>query len=152
MDGVLTDGSLWMADSGELVIPFNVKDGYAIVYARKHGLEVGIITGRTSQSLAKRAQDLHITELHQGIHDKLIVFQQILEKKQLTAQQVAYMGDDIPDIPVLKNVSYSTAPYDASVEVKKIVQYVSPYKGGQGAVRDVIERILQTQNNWPPKI
>jgi len=62
------------------------------------------------------------------------------------------MGDDIPDIPVLKNVSYSTAPYDASVEVKKIVQYVSPYKGGQGAVRDVIERILQTQNNWPPKI
>jgi 3-deoxy-D-manno-octulosonate 8-phosphate phosphatase (KDO 8-P phosphatase) len=148
VDGVLTDGSIWMGNQGEIAKPFYVRDGFAIVYAQKKGIEVGIITGRSSECLKRRAEDLHITCLYQGVKDKFEILEKILKEKNLTLQQVAYMGDDIPDICILNKVGLPAAPRDAASEVKHIAKYISSKNGGRGAVRDLLEKILKAQKLW----
>lgn len=148
VDGVLTDGSLWIGEQGEYCKRFHVRDGMGIVTLQKRGIKVGIITGRSSKALAKRLEELKITLVYQGISDKLPVYQEILHKYGVDDYQVAYMGDDLPDIPLLKRVGLAAAPSDAVAEVKKLAHFCAPYCGGNGAVRALAEYILKAQGMW----
>lgn len=149
VDGVMTDGRIIMDSDGRELKNFNVRDGHGLVMIQRHGIAVGILTGRTSAVVDHRARDLKITEVYQGALNKKEVFAQILQKNRLTPDQIAYMGDDIVDIPVLKMVGFSAAVADALEIVKKTVDYVSSCRGGEGAVREVCEMLLAAQGFWP---
>jgi 3-deoxy-D-manno-octulosonate 8-phosphate phosphatase (KDO 8-P phosphatase) len=142
----MTDGGLYYSSRGESIKKFNVKDGYGIVKLRKFGISVGIISGRVSAIVQRRAEELGITELHQNMHDKLGVYNKIKKKHGLQDVEIAYIGDDVPDLEVLRRVGFSAAPADAVLGVRKAVHYVSKHEGGDGAVRDVIDIILSAQS------
>ncbi len=142
VDGVMTDGSLVYTNSGEAGRTFNVKDGYGVVKAQRAGLAFGIITGKASTIVRHRARVLGIREVYQGVLEKEKVYDRVLKKLRLTDDQVAYIGDDEPDIAVLKRVGFSAAPADAVRSVRAVVQYVCRQKGGHGAVREIIDLIL----------
>jgi 3-deoxy-D-manno-octulosonate 8-phosphate phosphatase (KDO 8-P phosphatase) len=143
VDGVLTDGTITYDSLGREVKFFNVKDGYGIVKAREAGIEVAVISGRYSWQVEKRCRELGITEVYQGVGDKLSVLKSLMEKYTLQVSQVAAMGDDLPDVPLLKAVGISAAPSDAVPEVKLIVDFVSRNPGGRGAVREFIDFLLK---------
>ena len=147
--GVMTDGRITMDSEGRELKNFNVRDGHGLVMIQRHGIRVGILTGRTSAVVDHRARDLKITEVYQGALNKKDVFMEILKKNDLTPEAIAYMGDDIVDIPVLKMVGFSAAVGDALDVVKKTVDYVTVSKGGYGAVREICEMLLQVQGGWP---
>ena len=142
VDGVMTDGGIYYSTSGEELKKFNIKDGYGIVKLQQAGIRIGILTGRMSNIVARRAADLGITEVHQNLENKLGTYQSIISRLQLLDSEVAYIGDDEFDLEVLKRVGFSAAPADAMPEVKKIVHYVCYSTGGNGAVREVINFIL----------
>ena len=142
----MTDGGLYYSGRGEQLKKFNVKDGYGIVKLRKFGIPVGIITGRVSKIIEQRAEELGITELHQNLHDKLGVYNRIKKKFGLEDAEIAYVGDDEPDLPVLERVGFSAAPADAVSSVRKVVHYTCNHTGGRGAVREVIDIILSAQS------
>ena len=148
VDGVMTDGSIIMDSDGREMKNFNVRDGHGLVMLQRHGIQVAILTGRTSAVVEHRARDLKITEVYQGALNKKEVFAQILEKNNLTPEVIAYLGDDIVDIPVLKMVGFSAAVADALDLVKKTVDYVTVNGGGQGAVREICEMLLMSQGYW----
>lgn len=148
VDGTLTDGTLFVMPDGEEVKSYNVKDGLGILLAHLAGLKTAIITGKTSRSLEKRAQKLRIDELHQGILDKMRVLDQILARHRLKAAEVAYIGDDLGDLEVIKSVGLAAAVADAHPEVKKNSHYICREVGGRGAVREFIEFILSVQGKW----
>ena len=148
VDGVMTDGSIIMDSEGRELKNFNVRDGHGLVMIQRHGIAVGILTGRKSDVVEHRARDLKITEVCQGALNKKEVFQQILLKHNLSPEAIAYMGDDIVDIPVLKMVGFSVAVADALELVKKTVHYVTVHRGGKGAVREVCEMLLEAQGFW----
>ncbi|NQX39852.1 3-deoxy-D-manno-octulosonate 8-phosphate phosphatase (KDO 8-P phosphatase) [Pedobacter steynii] len=148
VDGVLTNGDILASDSGEFLRTFNIKDGYALQLAVKRGFHVCIISGGKGQAMQKRFEGLGIKAVFLGVSDKVQVFHQYLEKIQTGATQVLYMGDDIPDLKVMKLVGLPTCPADAVPEIKAISQYISPYTGGKTAVRDVIEKVLRVQEQW----
>lgn len=148
VDGVLTDGSLWIGPEGQEFKKFHVRDGLGIAMLKKQAIEVGIISGRHSLSLQHRAKELKIEILYQGVTDKLAVYQEVLKEYLFTESQTAYMGDDLPDIPILERVGLSAAPLDAAPEVCKIVHFHAPYPGGGGAVRALAEFILKSQQKW----
>ena len=147
-DGVLTDGSIWVGESGELAQKYYVRDGLAIQMLQQNSIKVGVITGRISKSLPKRLEDLKVGMLYQGAKDKIKVYEEILQKESLTDEEVAYMGDDWPDFSLLKRVGFSAAPSDAIPEVLQIVHFVSPFPGGRGAIRSLAECILKAQEKW----
>ena len=149
VDGVMTDGRIIMDDEGRQLKNFDVRDGHGLKIIQRYGIEVVILTGRKSEVVNHRASDLDIKEIYQGALNKKEVFAKILQKHNLTADFVAYMGDDIIDIPVLRQVGFSAAVADAVDVVKKSVDYVTKNKGGHGAVRELCEMILQTQGKWP---
>jgi len=149
VDGVMTDGRIVMDSQGRELKHFNVRDGHGLVMVQRHGISVGILTVRKSDVVEHRARDLKITEVYQGALNKKEVFEKILEKNHLKPEDIAYMGDDIVDIPVLKRVGFSVAVADALEVVKKAVDYVTVSKGGQGAVREVCDMLLQAQGFWP---
>jgi 3-deoxy-D-manno-octulosonate 8-phosphate phosphatase (KDO 8-P phosphatase) len=149
VDGVMTDGSIIMDSDGREMKNFNVRDGHGLVMIQRHGIQVAILTGRTSAVVDHRARDLKITEVYQGALNKKEIFAQILEKNNLTPETIAYMGDDIVDIPVLKLVGFSVAVADALDLVKKTVDYATVNRGGQGAVREICEMLLMAQGHWP---
>ena len=142
VDGVMTDGSIYYDSEGREYKRFNVKDGFAIKYAAKQGITFAVITGRISSMVEKRCSELGIKYVFQNVEDKVKTCDELVEKLGITYQQVAYMGDDIPDLPLLKKVGFSGAPIDAVRKVKKEVDFVSVYPGGKGAVREFIERII----------
>ncbi len=145
VDGVLTDGSIiYSSNCGEIKV-FNAQDGYGIVRAIELGLKVGIITGRESEIIKKRASELGVQELIQNAIDKVKPFQNLLSKYNLKPDEFCYIGDDILDIPLLKIVGFSAAPANARSEVKRIVDYVASASGGNGAVREIIDFILKAQ-------
>jgi 3-deoxy-D-manno-octulosonate 8-phosphate phosphatase (KDO 8-P phosphatase) len=145
VDGVLTDGSIiYSSNCGEIKV-FNAQDGYGIVRAIELGLKVGIITGRESEIIKKRASELGVHELIQNAIDKVKPFQNLLAKYNLKPEEFCYIGDDILDIPLLKIVGFSAAPANARSEVKRIVDYVASSSGGNGAVREIIDFILKVQ-------
>lgn len=149
VDGVMTDGRIIMDDEGREIKNFHVRDGHGIKVLQRYGIEVALLTGRLSQVVKQRAKDLDIKEVYQKVYNKREVFEKILKKHKLSAEETAYMGDDIIDIPVLKSVGFSAAVADAVEVVKKSVDYVAKNKGGQGAVREICEMILQAQGKWP---
>ena len=144
VDGTLTDGRINMGPDGELFKSFNIKDGYGInEMLPAHGIVPAIITGRTSQIVANRARELHITELYQGKHDKLDTLRALMAKYQCSRDNVAYIGDDILDIVCMRECGVVGCPADACPEVKELAQFVSSLKGGEGAVREFVEYVIR---------
>lgn len=138
----MTDGGVMYSESGDELKQFNIQDGYGIVKAQRSGLRFGIITGRVSGIVKRRAAELGITEVHQSVEEKSSVYSEIKKRLHLADHEMAYIGDDEPDLPVLQQVGFSAAPADAVDSVKRSVMYVCRRKGGRGAVREVIEKIL----------
>ncbi len=145
VDGVLTDGSIVYSSMGEEIKTFNVHDGYGIEKLQAHNIFVGIITGRDSAIVEKRAKDLKIENLIQGTIDKIPAAEKFANKYNITLDEIAFMGDDLFDIPLLQKVGFSSAPKNARKEVKRIVHYVTKKEGGKGAVRELIDCILDAQ-------
>lgn len=143
VDGTLTDGCIYIGADGEVMKAFDVKDGYGIVQIRNKGILPVIITGRTSPIVEKRADELGISELHQGIHNKLEKLKEIAEKYDIKAEEIAYIGDDLNDLECINYCSLTACPNDAIEELKSSVSYVCKKSGGRGAVREFIdEKIL----------
>ncbi len=147
-DGVLTDGTVYPSADGEMMRAANVKDGYALQLAVKKGYRIAIISGGQSKTMEKRLQALKIQDVFLGVHNKKEVFNNYLEKHQLIADEVLYMGDDIPDHQLLKMVGVATCPNDAAEEILEIVDYISHKPGGRGAVRDILRQVMKLQGKW----
>ncbi len=148
VDGVLTDGKIVYTDSGEQIKAFDVKDGHGLKLLMRSGAEVVLITGRESKVVLHRARDLGIQEVYQKVTNKIEVYDKIIKEKNLEDKNVGFIGDDLIDMPVLRRVGFSAAVRDAIPEVKEIVDYVTSKKGGEGAVREVCELLLKSQNKW----
>ena len=148
VDGVLTDGTLLLHADGSESKVFDIKDGTGIVWAQRLGLTVGFLSARSSAATAQRASQLGITLVHQGVANKLETYEQIADSLMLDDDEVAYMGDDILDLPVLARVGLATAPSDAAPDVRLRVHWVAQAKGGAGAARELIELILRAQGLW----
>lgn len=148
VDGVLTDGSIEVHDDGSESKSFFIRDGAALVWARREGLKIGLLSGRSSAATTRRAAELGIAIVVQGVTDKGAACSEILEAHGMADLDVAYMGDDLLDLPVLARAGLSAAPADAVDEVKARVHWVSSHAGGRGAVREFIELILKARGRW----
>ena len=148
VDGVMTDGAVVLYGDGTESKRFHIRDGIAMVWAQRAGLTVGLLSARQSPSTAQRAAQLGITLVHQGVASKIDTYDQIVGDMVLNDQEVAYMGDDIVDLAVLQRVGLAAAPADATMEVRARADFVSTYRGGEGAVRELIEVVLRAQGRW----
>jgi len=148
VDGVLTDGKMILTAEGDELKHFNCKDGAGIKFLLRAGLDAAIITGRQSRVVEARAKELGIVHVYQNAKEKMPAFSDLLEKSGLAPERVAYMGDDLPDIPVMRAAGLAACPRDAVAEVKDCADIVTEAGGGDGAVREVIERILKAQQKW----
>lgn len=148
VDGVLTNSEVLITEKGELLRTMNVRDGYAIKTAIRKGFQVLIITGGKSQGVTDRLRDLGIKDIVTGVQNKLGAYEDFLDTYSLSEEGILYMGDDLPDYEVLKRVGLPTCPNDAAPEILELAQYISPYKGGQGCARDVIEKVLLLNGAW----
>ncbi len=146
MDGVLTDGTIIYSTNGEHIKVFSVYDGYGIERGHQLGMKFGIISGRSSEVNIRRAKRLKIEELYQDCMDKVSAFEEIKSKYKLVNENFCYVGDEIFDLPLLRKVAFSCAPANAVEEVKDEVRYVTRTKGGEGAIREVIDMILKKKN------
>lgn len=146
VDGVLTDGRIVLGNYGDELKFFDVKDGLGMARLRQAGLKTIMMTARKSRINQKRADEVKIVKLFQNVDDKFKCFEKILRKFKVERQEVCYMGDDLIDIPVLESVGFSVAPADAVMQVKERVHYVTIQKGGRGAVRELSDIILKTQD------
>lgn len=148
VDGVLTDGTLQLLENGELSRKMHIKDGYALQLAVKKGYHMAIISGGNSSQVETRLRGLGIMDIFMGVSDKEEKLEEYLSENKLSAAHVLYMGDDIPDYDAMKLVALRTCPNNASREIKSICQYISPVNGGEGCVRDVIEKVLKLNGDW----
>jgi len=148
VDGVLTDGKLLIGSNGIEYKSFNVKDGMAISLARYTGIKIAFITGKKSDSVNIRSKELNVDFLYEGIRNKKEVLMNIVSTLNIQMKNVFYMGDDINDLTIIHEVGFSAAPNDAVEIVRNSVHFVSKFKGGEGAVREVIDYILSNQNNY----
>ena len=142
VDGVLTDGKIYLAADGQEIKVFHTLDGHGIKMLLQAGIQVAIITGRDAPATATRAKQLGIQHYYAGVADKIKAFEDLLQKTQIAEKNCAYMGDDLPDLPVLRRVGLSAAPDNAHDLIKKEVALVTQRKGGEGAVRELCDRIL----------
>lgn len=152
VDGVMTDGSIFILPSGEEARVFNVKDGYGVVLAHAAGIETGIITGRASTTVTERARTLGMSVVKQGSLDKIRLFEEILAEKSLSPEEVAYIGDDYPDLPILQRVGLSATPADAPMALKEAAFMIMENPGGRGALREFIESILRAREALVPTL
>jgi 3-deoxy-D-manno-octulosonate 8-phosphate phosphatase (KDO 8-P phosphatase) len=148
VDGVLTDGRIVIDDRGVETKCFDVRDGHGIKMLKRANIDVAIITGRESDVVSHRAQELGIDSVYQNIHNKLEVYEAILEEKGLKDGEVGFVGDDLVDLPLLRRVGFAAVVADGVEELKPYADYVSRNRGGRGAVREVIELILKAQGKW----
>lgn len=148
VDGILTDGRIIYSNDGQETKTFDVKDGHGLKLIQRAGIKIGIITGRQSQVVIKRAEELGIEFLYQACRDKLEPYNEILQKTGLTDEQVAYVGDDVVDLPVLTRVGFAATVIDAVEDVKPYVHYVTERPGGRGAVREICDLILKNSDRW----
>jgi 3-deoxy-D-manno-octulosonate 8-phosphate phosphatase (KDO 8-P phosphatase) len=148
VDGVMTDGMVVVHGDGTESKRFHIRDGIAMVWAQRAGLTVGILSARHSPSTAQRAAQLGITLVHQGVSSKIDTYDQIVGDLVLNDDEVAYMGDDIVDLAVLRRVGLAAVPADAVAEVKARAHFVSKWAGGAGAVREVVEMVLRARGMW----
>ena len=149
VDGVLTDAGMYYAESGDEWKKFNTRDGMGIKLLQKAGIITAIVTQERTKLVARRAEKLAIPELHQGVMDKLSLVREMAARHGLTLSQVAYIGDDINDLETLKAVGFSASPADGMPQVAAVVDYICRKKGGEGAVREIIEMILEAQQQRP---
>ena len=148
VDGVLTDGKLLVTENGEQLRSFFVKDGYAMQLAVKMGLHIWVISGGKSEGVRKRLEGLGITEIHLGVNNKMEILKQLQAKYELNHFDLMYVGDDMPDYEVMQAVGLAVCPNDAVEDIKTISHYMSPKNGGEGVVRDVLEKILKLKGKW----
>ena len=148
VDGVLTQGEIIIGQTGELCKVFNAMDGLGITLAKSHGIQVGIVTGRSSDIVRHRAGELGIDILYMGVKNKLSILKEILAQGTYSIEEIAFMGDDLNDLPIIKNVGFSIAPANAAVEIRERAHYICRRSGGNGAVREAIEYILKNQGLW----
>ena len=148
VDGVLTDGSVLLLPNGEQTRVMNIKDGYALQLAIKQGYNICIITGGKCEMVKKRLKGLGINDIYLNISDKADKIDDYIYANQLKKEEVLYMGDDIPDYEAMLKVGIATCPNDSASEIKQISTYISPFRGGQGCVRDIIEQVLKVQGKW----
>lgn len=148
VDGVLTDGSLTVTTNGELLRSMNVKDGFALKAALNAGYNMCIISGGSNEGVRDRLAGLGIKDIYLGAHNKIEQLNAYLNTNTINLENVLYMGDDIPDYPVMQLVGLPCCPQDAVPEIKSVSKYISHKNGGKGAVRDVIEQVLKVQNKW----
>jgi len=148
VDGVLTDGGIIRDDTGQQIKRFHVRDGTGIVMWRRLNKDIAIITGKESEVVSHRAAELGIEHVYQNVANKLDAYKELLESLELNESQVAYVGDDLPDLPVMKRCAAPIAVADAAEEVRAVAKYVTKYPGGYGAVRDAIEWLCKEMNLW----
>lgn len=148
VDGVLTDGTLFLMPGGEMVRRMNIKDGYALQLAIKKGYKLAVISGGYSELVKERLAKLGVTDVFMSVHDKKQVLSDYMQRHSLQSHQVLFMGDDIPDLEVMSLAGLPCCPADACEEVKQISRYVSPLAGGMGCGRDVIEKVMKLQGQW----
>tara|TARA_B100000609_G_C17146758_1_gene398596 strand:+ start:547 stop:1062 length:516 start_codon:yes stop_codon:yes gene_type:complete len=148
VDGVLTNGGLYILPSGEFMRKMNAKDGYALKLALIKGYNIAIITGGKENNIKERLNKLGIKNVFLNAHNKLPILENYLTENNLNIKNTLYMGDDIPDIECIQKVYVSSCPNDAVYEVKEASDFISSYKGGEGCVRDVIEQVLRINNDW----
>jgi 3-deoxy-D-manno-octulosonate 8-phosphate phosphatase (KDO 8-P phosphatase) len=147
-DGVLTDGRIELLENGDEQKTFHTRDGQGISLFHRAGLQTGIISGRTSGAVERRAQDLRMSYVQQSVKDKIAALNEILAQANLSADDCAYIGDDLNDVPVMVRVGLAVAVADATVETKQAAHFVTEQKGGHGAVREVTDFILKAQDRW----
>ena len=148
VDGVLTNGKILVTSKGKMLREMNTKDGFIIKYALDKGFKIFIISGGTNKGVKERLKDLGIEEIFLGEHTKKDTYNKLIKKYNLKKNEIVYMGDDIPDIPVMKKIGVPCCPNDAVPDVNQISIYISKKNGGQGCVRDIIEQTLRVQNKW----
>lgn len=148
MDGVLTDGGLFIAEEGKWIRRMHVRDGYALQLAVKSGFRIVVISGSDSPPVTKRLQALGITDVFMKVTNKASFLQEYAAANNLSLGEMLFMGDDIPDYEVMQIVGVAACPADAVQEIKSISRYISPYAGGNGCVRDILEKILKLHNKW----
>ena len=148
VDGVLTDGTLKITTDGQMHREMNVKDGYALKTALNEGYNVCIISGGTDEGVRHRLQGLGIKNVYLGAHQKVNQLTEYINEHGIQTENILYMGDDIPDYPVMKMVGLPACPQDAVKEIKEVSKYISHKNGGKGCVRDVIEQVLKVQGKW----
>lgn len=148
VDGVMTDGTVLLLPDGGEARAFNIRDGLGIVLARRAGLRVGILSGRSSEAVSRRAAELGMSVVRQGVQDKGAALVEILAEQELRAEEVAYIGDDVNDLPVITQVGLSAAPADAPFEVRNAAFMVTEAPGGRGCLREFLEAILRARGDW----
>ena len=148
VDGVMTDGTVILSSSGEMVRKMHTKDGLAIRMAIDAGFNIAIISGGNSEMVKDRMNYLGVKDVFLKVHDKIEVYENYMIMNQVEAKNVLYMGDDLPDYEVMTKVGLPTCPQDACEEIKSISEYISDKKGGDGCVRDVISQVLKLNNKW----
>lgn len=148
VDGVLTDGTVHVSPTGEMLREMHIRDGFAMKAAIESGYNICIISGGSNEGVRIRLKNLGITDIHLGTPDKVATFKEYIELYTIKAENVLYMGDDIPDFHVMQLVGLATCPQDAAPEIKAISTYISHINGGKGAVRDVIEQVMKVQGKW----
>lgn len=148
VDGVLTDGTLFLFPGGEMVRRMNIKDGYALQLAIRKGYHVVIISGGYSALVKERLEKLGVSEIFMNVHDKKSVLESYMEEYNILKEQVLFMGDDVPDMEGMEIVGLPCCPNDACIEIKDMCQYISPFDGGMGCARDVIEKVMRVQDKW----
>jgi len=152
VDGVMTDGTLLLLPDGSEAKSFHVRDGLAVVLAHRCGLRTGVLSGRSSPVVARRAAELGMAVVRQGIGDKAEALREVLRQEQLRPEQVAYIGDDVNDLPVFAEVGLSAAPADAPLEVRLAALMVTEARGGRGCLREFVEAILRARGQWEAAI
>ena len=148
VDGVLTDGKILITNEGELLRSFDTKDGYAMKCALVQGYKIVVISGGRNQGVEERFKELGVFDIYMGIQYKLDAFQDLLDNYDLDPETILYVGDDVPDIPVMEKVGLGCCPADAVSDVKNMADYVSHKNGGEGCVREIIEQVLRVQGKW----
>lgn len=148
VDGVLTNSQLLLSEDGQLLRSMNTRDGLAIKLAIDRGYHVAVVTGGNSQGVVKRLSALGVQDIYSGVSDKLSIVQTLLQRIEIDAQNLLFIGDDIIDLECLNLAGIAACPQDAVTDVIEIADYISPFNGGQGCVRDVIEKVLKLNNHW----
>jgi 3-deoxy-D-manno-octulosonate 8-phosphate phosphatase (KDO 8-P phosphatase) len=148
VDGVMTDGRIIYDGNGQELKFFDVQDGYAISRARKQGFKIAIISARSCPAVTARLTDLKIEKAYLDVYPKITAYEDLLKAFAVKDEEVCFIGDDLPDLAILERVGFAVAVQNAAPEIKKVADYVTRKKGGRGAVREVIEKILKAQNKW----
>ncbi|OUJ69349.1 KdsC family phosphatase [Hymenobacter crusticola] len=148
VDGVLTDGTLLALNSGEQARTFHIRDGYAIRHAVAKGYRIVVISGREEEGVRRRLESLDVHDIYLGVADKMKIFNNYINIHRLDPMYIAYMGDDMPDVEVMRRCGVAACPNDAAADVVAISNYIATLPGGRGAVRELIEAVMKAQNTW----